>query len=176
VRWWPEFGASFFNNRLRGLIERGDFDAIRKLEKEVGRDRLPASYRDSGVLAVNWKSPLAARAACSGAKEFYFREQCMLALSGFGDFDGAYAIADKLYPRRVGATAAETEKIWLDDPSGAGWPEFIASPAAALLRRDPRYLALAQRIGLLAYWRSVGPPDFCRTKPEPICPKLLAAD
>jgi hypothetical protein len=97
----------------------------------------------------------------------------MLALASLGDQDGAYAIADKLYPRRVGRTPAETERIWLDDPNGAGPLSFVTSPGAAPMRRDPRYLQLAQRTGLLAYWRSGRPPDFCRKDPEPICPQLL---
>jgi hypothetical protein len=97
----------------------------------------------------------------------------MLALSILGDQDGAYAIADKLYPRRVGHTPAETERIWLDDPEGQGPPAFITSPGAAPMRRDPRYLQLAERTGLLAYWRSGRLPDFCRKEPEPICTQLL---
>jgi hypothetical protein len=44
---------------------------------------------------------------------------------------------------------------------------------AAPLRRDPRYVALAERVGLLEYWRSGRPPDFCRKNPEPICAQLL---
>lgn len=96
----------------------------------------------------------------------------MIALAKTGDEDGAYAIANKLYPRRVGRTAAETERIWLDAPDGSMAPEFITSPAAAPMRRDPRYLQLAERIGLLAYWRSGRSPDFCKRDPEPICKQL----
>ena len=32
---------------------------------------------------------------------------------------------------------------------------------------------LAQRVGLLDYWRSGRAPDFCRKQPEPICAQLL---
>ena len=96
----------------------------------------------------------------------------MLVLSSLGDQDSAFAVADKLYPRRVGRTPAETERIWLNEPDGAGPLEFITSPAAAPMRRDPRYLQLAQRVGLLAYWRSGRLPDFCRKQPESICAQL----
>jgi hypothetical protein len=41
------------------------------------------------------------------------------------------------------------------------------------MRRDPRYIALVERIGLLAYWRSGRSPDFCRKSPEPVCAQLL---
>jgi hypothetical protein len=97
----------------------------------------------------------------------------MIAFAAVGDLDGAYAVADKLYPRRVGRTPAETERIWLDDPDGAGPGQFITSPGAAPMRRDPRYLQLAERTGLLAYWRGGRIPDFCRKQPEAICSQLL---
>lgn len=173
IRWWPEFRDLFFEDRLRALIERGDFDGIGRLEKEVGPNGLPSDYRDSGILSVDWKSRPAVQGFCSRTQLFLGKTRCVVELARLGDMDAAYAIADKFYPRRLGRTPAETEQIWLDDPEGYGWPEFITSPAAAPLRRDPRYLALVQRIGLLAYWRSVGPPDFCRKQPEPVCRQLL---
>ena len=52
--------------------------------------------------------------------------------------------------------------------------EFVTGPAAAAMRGDRRYLDLAQRLGLLDYWRSGRPPDFCRgPRPEPVCRQLL---
>jgi len=78
-----------------------------------------------------------------------------------------------MYPRRIGRTPAETERIWLDEPEGGGPASFITSSAAAPMRRDPRYLQLAERTGLLAYWRSGRPPDFCRRHPEPVCKQLF---
>ncbi len=51
--------------------------------------------------------------------------------------------------------------------------EFIEGPAAAPLRRDPRFLGVAARLGLLAYWRGGRLPDFCGPlHPEPICTNL----
>jgi hypothetical protein len=86
--------------------------------------------------------------------------------------DGAYAFADRLYPRLQGHSPAETEALWLDRP---GKPPFslLSAPAAAPMRRDPRFLGLAQRIGLLGYWRSGRLPDFCRSaSPEPVCAEI----
>ena len=175
LRWWPEMKPMFFRNRLFGLIERGDFDGIRRLEKEVGPEGLPPDYRDSAALAraVKAKSIPAARRACGDSGDHFLLDmRCMIALSALGDQDGAYRIADKGYPNRLGRNAAETERIWLDDPEGAGALEFITSPAAARMRRDPRFLPLAERTGLLAYWRSGRMPDFCSKQPEPICAQL----
>jgi TolB-like protein len=174
VRWYPEHKAAFFRNRLWGLIARGDSGSIQRLEKEVG-EGLPPAYRGSGVLAVNWKSAAAVRQACQHAENFEnftFTIRCMLVPAQLGDQDAAYAIAEKLFPPRVGRTPAETERIWLDDPEGPPF-EMITAPAAAPMRRDPRYFKLVERTGLLAYWRSGRPPDFCRKQPEPICARLL---
>ena len=177
VRWWPEYKPLLFWNRLAGLLARGDFEAIGRLEQEVGPKGLPPDYYDSRglVAAVKSKSAAGVSRVCADADAdaYMLKARCVVAFAKVGDQDGAYSLADKFYPRRVGRTPAETERIWLDDPGGSAPLEFITSPAAAPLRRDPRYMALAQRTGLLAYWRSGRAPDFCRKQPEPICAQLL---
>jgi TolB-like protein len=175
VRWWPEFRDGFFRNRMFGLLERGDFEGVRRLEEEMGAKNLAEGYTDTRTLAaaVQSKSPAVVKQACAGTKPYLLMLRCMIAFAAVGDLDGAYAVADKLYPRRVGRTPAETERIWLDDPDGAGPGQFITSPGAAPMRRDPRYLQLAERTGLLAYWRGGRIPDFCRKQPEAICSQLL---
>ena len=175
ARWWPEYKVMFFRNRLFGLIDRGDFKAMQRLEQEVGSKALPPGYTNSDTLvaALQAKSIAAARRTCPDTDEFLLSLRCMLAFAILGDEDSAYSIADKLYPRRIGRTPAETERIWLDDPFGVAPLEFITSPAAAPLRRDPRYFQLAQRVGLLDYWRTGRAPDFCRKDQEPICAQLL---
>jgi tetratricopeptide (TPR) repeat protein len=41
-------------------------------------------------------------------------------------------------------------------------PEFLFSPLTAILRNDPRFMALAAKFGLPAYWRRTRKwPDFC---------------
>ena len=174
IGWWPEFQGMYFRNRSFGLLDRADFAGIRQLELEIGPKETPPGYRDSTALlaALKSRSAVAAKQACQGTDALLVNTRCMLALATLGDLDGAYAIADKLYPRRVGRNDAETEQIWLDEPDGTAPLEFVTSPASAPLRRDLRYLALAERVGLLAYWRSGPLPDFCRINPEPICPRL----
>jgi hypothetical protein len=174
TRWWPEYKDMFFRNRMYGLLERGDFEAIQRVEQEVGATRVQSNYQDSSALvaAVKSKSIPAARRACPDGDNYFLNLRCMVALASLGDQDGAYEIADKLYPRRIGRSPAETERIWLDEPEGPAL-EFITSPAAAPMRRDPRYLQLAQRVGLLDYWRSGRAPDFCRKQPEAICAQIM---
>jgi TolB-like protein len=174
ARWWPEYKPMFFRNRLYGLIGRGDFEAIPQLERDLGVANFMPDYQDSRaiVAALKSRSLPAARNACPNTDDWFVMLRCMIVLASLGDQDGSYAIANKIYPRRLGRTAVETERIWLEQPEFAN-PEFITSPAAAPMRRDPRYLQVAERTGLLAYWRTGRRPDFCRKDPEPICAQLL---
>ena len=90
----------FFRNRLYSLVERGDFKAIQQLEREVDMKKLNPDYKDSSelVAALNSKSVPAARKACPDVDDYLVNVRCMIVLANLGDQDGAYAIADKLYP------------------------------------------------------------------------------
>jgi TolB-like protein len=172
-RWWPDW--SFFRPRILGILERGDFDALRAVEQEPGAGHYGPPHPDSVALvaAVKARSLPQLKRTCADAKDYFYAFPCMLAFAKLGDLDSAYALADQLYPRRLGRTASQTERIWLDNPDGPSL-EIITSAAAAPLRLDPRFLPLAERTGLLLYWRSGRPPDFCRPpQPEPICAELL---
>jgi hypothetical protein len=92
----------------------------------------------------------------------------MMVLARMGDLNSAFTLANGLYPSRRGANAEATDRIWLDNPAPND-TAFLASTGAAPLRRDPRFLALADRTGLLAYWRSGRLPDFCTKAHEPEC-------
>jgi hypothetical protein len=162
TRWWPGNGPINWR-RLTGIAELGDFQALQRFNEEAGGESKPSPV----LSAINGRPLPAVRSACSAAQQFE-AVMCMLALARLGDLDSAYDFADRLYPSRLGRTPAEEDRIWLDNP-GCLPLAFITSPAAAPLRRDPRYLPLAQRVGLLEYWRSGRLPDFCTVNHEPIC-------
>ena len=165
----------FFRNQLAGLIDRGDFDAIQRLEHDLGAKNLPPDYVGSGPLAaaLEARSVAAAKRSCTGVDDFWLGVRCMLVLSSLGDQDGAYTIADKLYPRRTGRTPAETERMWLDDPSASRRSSSSRRLRPRRCVETRAYLALLERVGLLDYWRSGRPPDFCRKRREPVCVQLL---
>ena len=171
-QWWPDYGDLSWA-RVSGIIGRGDFDAIAGVETEIGRSNWPSGYES--MAAVGRSNSIAeARRACSRQDpEALKATLCILVLAKVGDLDGAFALADRLYPARVGRNAAETDLIWLDKPIVHG-TQYLTGPGAAALRRDPRYLPLAKRLGLLDYWRSGRLPDFCRQRPEPVCSKLMS--
>ena len=98
----------------------------------------------------------------------------MLAFAQLGDLEAAFGYAAELYPGRRGRTAAEDERIWLDSPGDVPLA-ILTARSAAPLRRDPRYLLIADRVGLLAYWRSGRLPDFCTLGHEPVCQAIERA-
>jgi hypothetical protein len=54
---------------------------------------------------------------------------------------------------RVVRRAAEQDRIEDTQP--------LFGPSTAVIRRDPAFLAIAETLGLVDYWRSAGWPDFC---------------
>ncbi|MFL6731538.1 MAG: TIR domain-containing protein [Sphingomicrobium sp.] len=166
--WWPANEATT-RFRLTGMMQRGDFEAMQRFGEEVGGAAKPSA----ALVAINRKALPNIQQACAAPPE-PDATLCMLALARFGDLDAAFRLADRLYPSVVGRTRSDEDRIWLDRPDE--YPSsFLASPAAAPLRADPRYVALAQRVGLFAYWRNGRLPDFCRTNAEPICSRLRRA-
>jgi hypothetical protein len=89
-----------------------------------------------------------------------------------GDFDTLFALATRAYRDVACCSPAEQEREWL---AGGGdyyprWPLFGKAMTPA--RADPRFIEIARRTGLLAYWKSGHPPDFCSFERVPVC-KLL---
>ena len=80
---------------------------------------------------------------------------------------GLFNLNDELYqlvlPWRSGEELAEVGDIWF-------------RPALDGFRRDPRFMLVARKIGLLDYWRKSGNwPDFCRDPDLPYDCKAEAA-
>ncbi len=65
-----------------------------------------------------------------------------------GNLDAAYEMIEQFLDRRLETTGAvEWSEIW--------------APEMSPFRQDPRFGALAARLGLVDYWRRYGPPDEC---------------
>lgn len=173
ARWWPEYETTMFRERAIGLLARGDLKAVHALEKQASEaGKKPAFASSAGLIsALDSRSEQRLRQVCAAEADLWMDIRCMIAFSKIGDLDSAYAIADRLYPKRVGRTAAETQRIWLDQPIVA-LQELISAPATAPMRRDPRFRVVTQRLGLWDYWRSGRLPDFCRRRAEPVCAEL----
>ena len=175
ARLWPTTHF-LLKLRLQGIAESGDFARFERLPEEVGAANLPGYYPSVLALAgaVRAHSRQKARAACPRDSTARLVATCMIAFAQIGDLDDAFALADELYPSRLGRSAAENEKLWLADPLVLD-TAFLTGSGAAPMRRDPRYLALAQRLGLLDYWRTGRLPDFCTQAHEPVCAHISRA-
>jgi DNA-binding winged helix-turn-helix (wHTH) protein/TolB-like protein len=124
-----------------------------------GRQSRPKSFRDSeiqllrtaftaerlrtpAVIAEARRQFLAAQPR--GPEELIAR---FATLADLGLADDAFRLADQ----------------WSRAPLTAfNAPHYLFQPDGAVLRRDPRFMTLAAKIGLVDYWRSTGKwPDFC---------------
>ena len=91
-------------------------------------------------------------------------------LAGLGDVEGAFREADLAF---TAETMSPAVGLWYGNTGGTG---VLFSPATASMRRDPRFMKLAARLGLVGYWRMTGHwPDFCFTPGLPYDCKTGAA-
>jgi hypothetical protein len=175
LRWWPEFAGLMERNRIGGLLERGDFDGIAKLVTDPHSGDFPPGLRQAPAIAkaIAAKSPGGIRAACS-EDDWWPNQLCMVAFAQVGDLNSAFALADKLFPDRVGHSPAEAEAIWMED-NEPGPLALLSARATVAMRRDPRFLDIARRSGLLDYWRTTHLPDFCTKDHEAVCAQIRKA-
>ena len=77
------------------------------------------------------------------------------ALVALGDVDGSYqVINDYVEKPRPRAASRNLGFLW--------------APETQAVRRDPRFVALAERMRLVDYWKQYGPPDACDLEGEKV--------
>lgn len=177
-RWWPDDNIILWD-RLYGLITNGNFAALERFADDLHAEPMGtiwpgvADQTLAVTAAVRSNNLAALRKKCLGQPRSYLHDLCMIAYARLGDIKDAMALAYEAFPDRVGRSAGDTERLWLDEPFSTD-TDIITGPGSAPLRRDKGYLPLARRLGLLAYWRTGHLPDFCRAKPEAICKSISA--
>jgi TolB-like protein len=106
----------------------------RPADKKAAADRVTAAARDGTLL----------------------HRDALGWLAGLGDLDGAFREAGLAF---TAETMSPAVGLWYGSTGGTG---ILFSPSAAAMRRDRRFMQLAERLGLVGYWRSTGHwPDFC---------------
>jgi tetratricopeptide (TPR) repeat protein len=173
TRLWPG-SPRMRTSRLLAMAERGDYDGIERFADPQLDQAVVDSSATAKLVAARDRHDLSgARHACgeTGLKPFTLT-LCMTILADLGDFDRSFAIAKELYPASAAPAGVDEDEFWLNHPDEYA-TGFLAGSAARAMRTDPRFLTIAARLGLLAYWRKDGLPDFCRPpQPEPVCANL----
>lgn len=173
VRWWPH-NRRVHGGRLMGLLAVGKWPALAQVAPQISAEGFQVNPGLAAALAkaVQSNDASAANDACATPRlQGFDAGMCLVALSQTGALDAAFALADEMYPQLKASTPQDEERLWLDNPEV--WQLYLLSiePTAGL-RRDPRFLAVADRVGLVDYWRSGRLPDFCTKRREPVCARL----
>jgi len=126
---------------------------------EVWRASLVAKEtRNPADVQVAREANLAAATRSPGAAA-----NAIIILSGLGEVDAAYAVAEGFLLRRgpiVGRTAGAWGTEWAQHP-GHRRTQWLFTPATNAFRADPRYGVFCRDIGLADYWRQRGiAPDY----------------
>jgi TolB-like protein len=97
---------------------------------------------------------------------------CLIGLTLLGDLEHGFALAKRGYRDVECCSPAQQEQQWIAT-GGDYYPlAELFGKAMAPMRGDPRFIEIARRTGLLAYWKSGHAPDFCSFEQAPVCQLL----
>jgi tetratricopeptide (TPR) repeat protein len=166
--WVTRFFLKAFNNDVPGAVAMVDDRAAWPEDVRPGDMALlrRAALAIQSGSATEADAVLADYERLAGEGQAY-SEQAMRIAARLGRPDAAYRFADGLYAERgAPATskrfASHDEYGWRGERATA--PLFLYP--AQRLWVDPRFMALAERIGLVDYWRGNGAPDVCAAVAE----------
>jgi DNA-binding winged helix-turn-helix (wHTH) protein len=171
--WWPEFDM-IFSDRIEGMLDHGDVEnaAAFVAAMPANVDVIDRNAVASIALDMAAKDKQRLRSRClSPTIAQGLRQFCLVAFVRANDIDGAFMEADQLFPNLMAADREQEDRLFLERPSRLGL-ELLSTPALAPLRQDPRFTQVAERVGLVRYWRKDHLPDFCTQNHEPLCRRL----
>ncbi|HEY8433582.1 MAG TPA: winged helix-turn-helix domain-containing protein [Sphingomicrobium sp.] len=174
VRLWPDEAGRMREDRLLGMGERGNYAGLAAFADPADAPMIgPREF--TALLSAQRRHDLAgAKRACGEPGVTHFTSTlCMTILADLGDLDGSFAIAKDLYPLWQAPPGGDEDRFWLNHLGGFD-TALIDAPAARSMRSDPRFLEIARKQGLIAYWRKNGLPDFCTEAHEPVCARIAA--
>jgi DNA-binding winged helix-turn-helix (wHTH) protein/TolB-like protein len=167
VQLWPNHsGIRRVQQYIAGFYEQPS-DALTIL------NRLDARRAADGKQGAVWRSFIEARSARSprdivsairdihdaGDQKKISRETEAMMMAGLGETGQAFDAVNAALNRH------ELLEPW-----------FLFAPVTRPMRQDPRFVGLANRLGLIEYWRETGKwPDFCTDRSGECSPQLLAA-
>ena len=140
--------------RTTVALRRGQWDEARRLLAE--HEALPPEMKDKAQVIVAALADPAKRAKTVAEMKALDpkvapQDQLIGSYLALGETDLAYRLMFESLDRH--------DRAWVRDNWGGADPWGAEGTA---LRRDPRFGELAQRMGLLDYWKQYGFPDGCR--------------
>lgn len=175
-RWWPEFDR-VFALRIEGILDRGSIEDaaafVATMPADVNVIDRSAVASIANDVATRQTQRVRSQCLLSPIEDglSYF---CLVALARGNDIDGAFMMADRLYPTLIADDPKDEDRLFIGRSANLGLGA-LSAPALAPLRRDPRFIKIAKRVGLMRYWRHNHLPDFCAARGVPICANLAAA-
>jgi hypothetical protein len=150
-RIWPDSPSAWFQ-RFNSAAFTGEPDEALAILSESSPALMEEPMRDA------WRRYLFARRS-RDRDAVRLAARHMDALARRGEFDKQRAIAAMAFAGELDAAFALAD-AYFADPHAESFPLFV--PSTAAMRRDRRFMTLARRIGLVAYWTHAGRwPDFC---------------
>jgi DNA-binding winged helix-turn-helix (wHTH) protein len=158
--WWVRFLILALTDRAQAAL------AMLKGEPKM-LDPALATMWEACLPALDQRSAMAirtARNACLDAarKAGELAAHAVMILAALGEVDASFEIADGfLLWRGKIVRQSEGSKEITNDAAWRNGVQWLFTPPCASMRRDPRFLALCNGIGLTEYWRSRGVrPDY----------------
>ena len=169
---------------FRAAVANGDISRAEALwnDSNLGPGIAPERAKDTIALvlrAVKSKAPgdiAAMRKSCNPPPDWtppeLAFETCLVGLTTVGDLDAGFALAARGYRDVQCCSAAQQQQSWLATGGVYYSRGQLFGKTMAPFRADRRFIEIARRTGLLAYWKSGHPPDFCSFERAPVCQLL----
>lgn len=162
-RIWPNSPSALFN-RFNNNVYRGRVtQALQMMDGgQVPENPLMRRYLEAAVRSDEAGRRAAAVAITDAARAgAYALPQAVALAATTGDVDTAFELANRI--------SSDAGEVWVDQPSTGASRFFLFLISTENMRRDRRFLQLADRLGLLAHWRETGQwPDFCADPALPV--------
>ena len=164
--WGVQFLIFAFSGRPRAAMAMRDTDPA-----SIGPPQEDAMWRPSlaALAEPSAQNITAARAACfkGATMGAQLGGEAVMILAALGEVDAAFDVAEGFLLSRGSIVRRGKRPFKAESSNDASWrinTQWLFVPPAAVMRSDPRFMALCEGVGLSDYWRKRGVrPDYLLT-------------